>query len=56
MLEDGLDPARRAQFRKGQERDVLLTTEQYLQWLTEMERWFPAPPPSDVKRYRRLLL
>jgi hypothetical protein len=56
FLEDGLDPTRRERFRKAKQFDVPITMEQYLQWLTDMARWFPTPPRSDVKHYDRVLL
>lgn len=56
FVRDGLDPARREMFRKAQDSRPPLTLEQYLQWLADMERWSPAPPPTHVKRYTRVLL
>ena len=56
FVRDGLDPARREMFRKAQGFQAPLTLEQYLIWLADMERWSPAPPPSDIKRYTRVLL
>jgi hypothetical protein len=57
FVRDGRDPARKAMFRNA-EKDPRppMSFEQYLQWLADMERWSPAPPPSDIKRYTRLLL
>ena len=56
FVRDGLDPARREIFRKAQDFQPPLTFEQYLQWLADMERWSPAPPPTGIKRYTRVLL
>ncbi len=56
FVRDGLDPARREMFRKTQDSQAPLTLEQYLLWLADMERWTPAPPPSEIKRYTQVLL
>jgi hypothetical protein len=56
FLMDGLSKTRRDHFRDGESVDVSLSMEEYLQWLTQMENWSPAPPPSEIKRYSRFLL
>jgi hypothetical protein len=57
FVRDGLDPVRREMFRKGQyDPRPPMSMEQYLEWLADMERWFPAPPPSHITRCDRMLL
>lgn len=56
FIKDGLDPVRKEMFRKVQDTRPPMTFEQYLQWLADMERWSPAPPPSTFKRYTQVLL
>jgi hypothetical protein len=56
MLRDGLNPLRREAFRMAEAMGQQMTMELYLQWLADMERWSPAPPPAEIKRYAQVLL
>ncbi len=56
LLRDGLNTNRRDHFRKAGSESKALTFEQYLEWLADMERWSPAPPPTGIKRYKKVLI
>ena len=55
LLEDAADPQRREDFRKARELLRKMTFEEYVRWLTEMSRIFPAEPRKPVE-YKNVLL
>ena len=56
MLADGLDPKRRDDFLVADRLAPPIPFEVYLQWLTDMSKWFPQPPRRDFLDYKRNLL